>query len=292
MSVESISNDPSSVVAMPLQSGFGAEVSGVDVAQAISDEAFARILDHLHRYRVIYFRQQKITPVQLARFGARFGELEVHHLPDHLMRDLPQVRVISNEVKDGKEVGAARAGMYWHSDLSYKTRPALATLLYCVECPPVGGNTLFADMVRAYTALPGELKAELLGRTTIRDRSYRYNEFYPNRPPLTPQQIAAVPPVEHPAVRVHPVTKELALYISAGSCSHIVGMGIERGRKLLRELEEFATQSRFVYSHAWQKGDLVVWDNRTTLHCATPCDPSYRRTMQRVQAIGEQPITA
>ena len=280
------------IVARPVTENFVAEVTGVDLAQPLADAAYARVLEHFHRYRIVFFRDQRITPEQLAAFGARFGTLEVHHLPDHLMRELPQVRIISNEIKDGKALGAARAGMYWHSDLSYKPRPALATLLYGIECPPVGGNTEFADMVAAYAALPEALKARIKGRTTIRDRSYRYNEFYPNRPPLTPEQIAAVPPVEHPMVRVHPETGELALYISAGSCSHIVGMDVEEGRRLLRELEAFATRPQFVYSHRWQKGDLVVWDNRVTLHCATTCAPPYRRTMQRVQASGEQPIPA
>jgi taurine dioxygenase len=208
------------------------------------------------------------------------------------MRDLPQVRIISNAVEDGEEMGAAGAGMYWHSDLSYKPKPALATLLYALECHAEGGHTLFADMVAAYRALPEETKERIRGRTTIRDRSYRYSEFYPNRPPLTPAQIAAVPPVEHAMVRRHPATGELALYISAGSCSHIVGMDLEEGRKLLRELEEFATQPQFFYSHKWREGDLVVWDNRVTLHCATGCSPQYRRTMHRVQAVGEPPILA
>lgn len=292
MTATSAVNAAEHIVAHPVTKRFVAEIAGVDLALPLSDEAYARVLDHFHRYRIVLLRNQQITPEELAAFGARFGELEVHHLPDHLMQTLPQVRIISNEVKDGKALGAARAGMYWHSDLSYKPRPALATLLYGIECPPVGGNTKFADMVAAYEALPEALKAKIRGRTHIRDRSYRYNEFYPNRPPLTPEQIAAVPPVEHPMVRVHPVTGELALYISAGSCSHIVGMDVEEGRALLRELEEFATQPQFVYSHAWRKGDLVVWDNRVTLHCATSCQPPYRRTMQRVQAIGEVPIAA
>jgi len=285
-------SDAARIEAHPVSKGFVAEVTGVDLSQPLSDEAFARVLEHFHRYRIVFFRGQRLEPAQLAEFGARFGPLEVHHLPDHLMQSLPQVRVISNEVKDGKALGAVNAGMYLHSDLSYNPRPALATLLYGVECPPVGGETRFADMVAAYAALPEALKARIRGRTHIRDRSYRYNEFYPNRPPLTPEQIAAVPPVEHPMVRIHPTTGELALYISAGSCSHIVGMDVEEGRRLLRELEAFATQPQFVYSHRWQKGDLVVWDNRVTLHCATSCTPPYRRTMQRVQAIGEQPIPA
>ena len=285
-------NAAETIHAREIGPGFVAEITGVDLAKPLGDEAFARILEYFHRHRVIVFPQQQMGPRQLADFGARFGPLEVHHLAEHLMRDLPQVRIISNAVEDGEEMGAAGAGMYWHSDLSYRPKPALATLLYALECPPEGGHTLFADMVAAYRALPDETKARIRGRTSVRDRSYRYNEFYPNRPALTPEQIAAVPPVEHAMVRRHPGTGELALYISAGSCSHIVGMDVEEGRKLLRELEAFATQPEFVYAHAWREGDLVVWDNRATLHCATGCPPQFRRTMHRVQAVGEKPILA
>jgi len=276
----------------PVREHFVAEIRGVNASQPLSCSAFERILEHLHRYRVIFFRTQNLTCEQLAEFGARFGDLEIHHLSDHLLKHLPQVRVISNEIKEGKEVGAARAGMYWHSDLSYKPRPASATLLYCLHCPAVGGDTKFADMCAAYQALPAGMKKKLKGLRAVRDRNYRYSAFYPNRPALTPEQIAAVPPIEHPMVRVHPATRELALYVSAGSCSHVVGMNVDEGRELLSKLEEFATQAHYVYSHKWQVGDLVVWDNRSTLHCATPCDPKFRRTMYRVQAIGERPILA
>jgi taurine dioxygenase len=290
MPIAAPTNAAETVPARQIGPGFVAEITGVDLAKRLEDGAFARILGHFDRHRVLVFRGQQITPRDLADFGARFGPLEVHHLADHLLPDLPQVRIISNAVEDGEEVGAVGAGMYWHSDLSYRPKPALATLLYAVECPSEGGHTLFADMVAVYRALSDQMKARIRGRTTLRDRSYRYNEFYPNRPPLTPEQVAAVPPVEHAMVRRHPTTGEVALYISAGSCSHVIGMDMDEGRNLLRELEVFATQPQFVYSHQWQEGDLVVWDNRVTLHCATGCPPQYRRTMYRVQAVGEAPI--
>jgi taurine dioxygenase len=272
---------------------FAAVVDGVDAGAALSADAFARLLEIYHRHRVICLRRQTLSPRQLAEFARRFGELEDYHLADFMVPDVPQVRILSNEIVDGKNVGATNAGMYWHSDLSYRPNPAGATLLYGLSCPPEGGNTLFADMVAAYAALPEEMRRRITGLTTVRDRSYRYNEFYPNRPPLTDAQRAAVPPVEHPLVRVHPVTGAKALYMSAGSCSHIPGMDIDAGRKLIAELEAFATQPRFVYSHAWQAGDLVIWDNCVTLHCATPFDgKQYIRKMHRVQALGGRPISA
>ncbi len=272
---------------------FAAVVCGVDVAQPLSTEAFNRLLEIFHRYRVMCLRGQSLSPRQLADFAARFGELKDYHLADYMIPDVPQVRILSNETVGGKSVGATNAGMYWHSDLSYRPRPAGATLLYGLTCPPEGGNTLFADMVAAYAALPDDMRQRITGLTTVRDRSYRYNEIYPNRPPLTEAQKTAVPPVEHPLVRVHPVTGEKALYVSAGSCSHVPGMDVDEGRKLIAQLEAFATQPRFVYSHAWQAGDLVIWDNCATLHCATPFDVhNYIRKMHRVQALGGRPIPA
>lgn len=286
-------SDTTAFCVKPAARTFAAIVSGVDVAALQDDAAFARLLEVFHRYRVICLRAQTLTPRQLADFASCFGELEDYHLADYMIPDVPQVRIISNEIVNGKNVGATNAGMYWHSDLSYRPNPAGATLLYGLSCPQEGGNTLFADMVAAYAALPDAMKARIAGLSTVRDRSYRYSEFYPNRPPLTAAQKAAVPPVEHPLVRVHPVTGEKALYVSAGSCSHIPGMDVQAGRQLIAELEAFATQSQFVYSHAWQAGDLVIWDNSVSLHCATPFDTSkYIRKMHRVQALGGRPIPA
>ena len=286
-------NDPGVIFARQVSDTFAAEVSGVDLAAPMPTTTFERILEIFYRYRVIFFPRQAISPRQLADFASKFGELENYHLADFMLPEVPQVRIISNEIVDGRNVGATGAGMSWHSDLSYRPRPAGATLLYGLVCPSEGGNTKFADMVAAYAALPEDTKKKIAGLRTVRDRSYRYSEFYPQRPPLTKAQKDAVPPVEHPLVRVHPVTGELALYVSAGSCSHIPGMDVEEGRKLIGELEKFATQPRFVYSHPWKDGDLVVWDNCATLHCATPFDTSnYIRKMQRVQALGGQPIPA
>lgn len=286
-------SDLTGVQIRPISNSFAAEISGVNVAGRVTDKVFKRILDALYRYKVIVIRKQRLTPRQLTDFASHFGELEDYHLADFMVPDVPQVRIISNELVNGRNVGATGAGMYWHSDLSYRPKPAGATLLYGLVCPAEGGNTMFADMGAAYAALPEAMKAKLRDLKTVRDRNYRYSEFYPHRAPLTDAQRAAVPPVEHPLVRLHPVTKEKVLYVSAGSCSHIPGMDIEEGRNLIRELDAFATRPQFVYSHPWEDNDLVVWDNCATLHCATPFDTSkYIRKMLRVQALGDKPIAA
>lgn len=280
------------LIVKPSEACLGAEIAGVDLSLPLSNEVFGRILDTFYQYSVICFRDQQLTPEQLAAFSARFGELDVHHMTEHTLPHLPQVRILSNAVKDRKAVGIVRGGMHWHSDLSYKKQPALATLLYGIECPPEGADTQFACMYKAYDALAPEIKAKLKGRQAVHDRNFRYSQLYPNRPPLTTEQVAKVPPVKHPVVRIHPATKRPCLYIAKDVVSGIVGAPEKEGRKLIDELEVFATQPRFVYSHKWQPNDLIVWDNRCSLHRATPYDNKYRRTLHRTQIKGEAPVPA
>lgn len=280
------------IAAIPMTGHLGAEIRGVELSSSLDEVVFARVLDFLHRHCVIFFRDQKLTPEQLAAFSARFGELDVHHMTEHTFPHLPQVRVLSNVKKDGRMIGITKGGMHWHSDLSYKPRPALATLLYAVECPPQGADTQFASMYEAYSALPETTRSRVRGLRAVHDRNYRYSALYPSRPPLTPEQIAKVPPVEHPLVRIHPATGRPALFVARDVVSHIIGMDQAGGRALIEELEAFSTQSRFIYSHKWRAGDVLVWDNRCTLHRATPYDPAYRRTLYRTQVKGDAPLPA
>jgi taurine dioxygenase len=274
----------------PMSEKLGAEIRGVDLSAPLDAQAFAVILQTLHRYGVIFFRGQKLTPEQLAAFSRCFGEPDIHHMTEHVFPHLPQVRVLSNVKKDGVAIGITKGGMHWHSDLSYKPQPAMVTLLYAVECPPTGADTQFADMYAAFDELPEEKRRKLQSLRAVHDRNFRYSELYPDRPPLTPEQVAKVPPVEHPLVRVHPATGRPALFVAKDVVSRITGMAEDESRALIDELEAFATRPDRVYSHQWQPGDLLVWDNRCTLHRATPYDPQYRRTLYRTQIKGETPL--
>ena len=278
------------ITAIPMSDLLGAQISGVDLSQALSDAQFNRILDLFHRHCVIFFRGQKLDAAQLAAFSARFGELDVHHMTEHTLPGLPQVRVLSNVKKDGKAIGVSYGGMHWHSDLSYKERPGLATLLYAIQCPPSGADTQFVSMYAAYEALPAERRKELPRFKAVHDRNYRYAALYPNRPPLTAQQIAKVPPVVHPLVIRHPDTGRAALYVAKDVVSGIIGMEDNVARKLIAELEALATQPEFIYSHQWREGDVLVWDNRCTLHRATPFDTRYGRTLYRTQVRAAVPV--
>lgn len=277
----------------PLGRAVGAEVLGVDLAGPLSDDVFGRILDAFHEHAVLVFPGQRLGPAELSRFSARFGPLEVHHMAERPFPEHPEVRVLSNVRKDGKPIGVSRGGRHWHSDLSYLPETALATFLYCVETPPVGGDTLFAAMHAAYDAMPPPLQRALAGRRAVHDRNFRYTDLYPDRPPLTPKQIAKVPPTEHPLVVRHPATGRPGLFLAKDVVSRIVGMDDAEARALIDELEAFATQDRFVYRHTWSVGDLVVWDNRSTLHRATGYDEAtHRRIMLRTQVKGTAPLPA
>lgn len=291
-SIRGSCNEASAIYATPAGPGLGAQIHGVDLSRPLDDAAFDRILHLFHEHQVVFLRGQVLTPAALVAFSARFGPLDVHHMTEHVFPDLPQVRVLSNaKLRDGCTEGVTLGGMHWHSDLSYKPVTALATLLYGVRCPAEGADTQFASSTAAFDALPGALKARLAGRSAVHDRNYRYSQLYPSRPPLTEAQVSAVPPVEHPLVCAHPVTGRPALFVAKDVVSRVVGMDDAEGRALIDDLEARITRPAGVYSHRWQDGDLVVWDNRCTLHRAT----SYAferdvRTLHRTQVKGSVPV--
>lgn len=283
--------DATGVTVRPLTAHIGAEIDGVDLSQDISDATFRTILDAFHKHGVIVFHGQSLTPERHIAFSRRFGELEVHVLSQYNLPGHPEIFVLSNVKEGGRAVGADRGGRFWHSDLSYVERPSLGSLLYGVECPPEGGDTLFASMYAAYDALPEDRKAELTRMRGVHDFAYHYATYLTHRPPLTDEQRARVPPVEHPAVRTHPVTGRKALYVGEGLTSHFAGMDMGEGRRLVKELSDFATQPEFVYRHKWKAGDLVFWDNRCTMHQATEFDEEkYRRVMYRTTVAGDKPF--
>ncbi|MDH3699909.1 MAG: TauD/TfdA family dioxygenase [Alphaproteobacteria bacterium] len=282
--------DPAEIDVAPSDSVIGAEIRGVDLSHPIGDAVFARIHDAFLAHSVIYLRGQQLSPENLIDFSSRFGTLDIHHLVEHTLPGHPEVRVLSNVKKDGKPFGVAKSGRHWHSDLSYKEAPASATVLYGVETPPAGADTLFADMYAAYAALPDPLRRQIAGRRAMHDRNFRYSQMYPDRPPLSPEQLAAVPPTPHPAVRTHPETGRPSLFLARDVVSGLEGMDDEAARRLVAAIEEFATEARFVYAHKWQQGDVVIWDNRCTLHRATPFPDTERRVMYRTQIKGDRPV--
>jgi len=268
----------------------GAEIEGVDLSRPISDAEFQAVNAALVEHGVLVFRDQDLPPAMHVDFSSRFGPLVGHIVKRFSVEDFPEVTYISNVKNDkGEMIGADRAGMIWHSDMSYMARPMLGSMLYGVECPPEGADTEFASMFAAYDALPESLRAQLAGLRGVHDYPWHYATYLSHRKPLTEEEKAQAPPVSHPIVRTHPVSGRKALYLSEGLTRAIEGMDEAEGRRLICLLTDFSTQPAFVYRHRWQPRDLVFWDNRSTMHRATEFDNQYRRLMRRTTVQGDAP---
>ena len=270
----------------------GALVSDVDLCQEFSDADIAALRDAFNTHGLLLFREQDISPEDQVAFSKRFGVLEHHVLKDALLEGLPEIYILSNLKKKGKRVGRAGAGHYWHSDLSYMEHPSLGSLLRSIEVPQVGGDTMFANLELAYDALSGPMKSFLEGLDVEHSFAKVQSAVVSlglNKP-LTPEQLAATPPVIHPLVRAHPETGRKSLFLSPGFTTGIVGMTNEESSALLDFLADHASQHRFVYRHAWKPNDVVFWDNRTLMHYAI-ADYDYendRRHMHRTTIRGDQ----
>lgn len=277
-----------SVLAMTVD--LGAEIRGVDLSAPLSDACLQRIGAALHRYCVIFFRDQRLDPRLLLRFAAYFGEPEPVADGSTSIPGLPQVAVISDLRDDARPGGAARYGPHWRTDGSCRPQPVALTLLHAVQCPPKGGGIQFVNQYAVYNALPRTQRLLLEKLRGLHPMDFRYAELHPG---IAPPAVAPdAKPAEHPLVRVHPHTGAKAVFAGKDIVAQILGLAPHESRRLLDELEAFATQPRFIYSHAWRQGDLVVWDNRCTLHRPTAFDRKADRILHRVQVKGEVPLSA
>ncbi|BCQ56407.1 taurine dioxygenase [Burkholderia gladioli pv. gladioli] len=277
---------------LPFDGALGAEIVGLDLSRPIGEDDFARIhrahLDH----HVVVFRDQRITPEEHVAFSARFGPLQRHVLAQFALPGHPEVLIVSNILENGQPIGLGDAGHFWHSDLSYKEKPSLGSLLHAQELPAEGGDTLFANMHLAWDALPEALKREVEGRRAEHTYLARYAELQarsPWRPNLTPEQIAQVKAVDHPIVRTHPETGRRALFVSEHFTTRIVGLPEDESRALLDELFAHSVRDEFVYRHQWREHDLVFWDNRSLMHLAAGTPDHLRRKLYRTTIEGDAP---
>ncbi len=271
-----------------LKPGFGAEIHGVDLATA-NDAGRASVVAEFHRSGAIVLRDQSLTPEAFTAFGRAFGPLEGHTLQDFTLPGFPHIYVLSNRIENGRPVGAHNDGIGWHTDYGYKAEPVMCTMLYAVTVPPEGSDTLLADQCAAYDALSAEIRARIGGLRMIHSYEYLMTSREHNRKELPPEIKAANPDVIHPLIRTHPADGRKALWISGGTRG-FVGMDQEESFRLIDELTEFVTQDRFVYRHKWRVGDVLVWDNRCTLHTGTLFDDAkYIREMHRMWVKGDRP---
>jgi taurine dioxygenase len=286
----------------------GAEITGVDLAQPLDAVTFAQIAQAFFTHEVVCFRQQQLTPQQQVDFTRRFGVLEPHVRQESRLAGYPDILIVSNVLNaQGQAIGTQDAGRFWHSDLSYKCEPSLLSALYAVEVPvqdgQVRGATHFASTTAAYAALPEALRQQVQGLTNV--HSYRYSRAK-NRaaqhaeqvqggrvvqePVLTAAQLQSVPDVETPMVRTHPVTQRKGLFVNEAHTSHIPGLRAEESAQLLARLYQHITSPAFLYTHMWQPGDLLLWDNVAVQHKATfDYALPLRRLMYRTTVRGTVP---
>ena len=278
---------------VPFDAPVGAEIIGLDISRPLCESDFARIhrahLDH----HVLVFRDQRVSPDDHVEFSRRFGELEIHVLHQFQLPRHPEILIVSNILENGQPIGLGDAGVYWHSDISYKPKPSLGSLLHAQELPAEGGDTLFADQHLAWEALSPELQQRILPLKAEHSYLAKYEELRaknPWRPKLSQAQIDQVAPAVHPVVRTHPETGRKALFVSEHFTTRIVDQPKEEGDALLAELFAHSVRPEFIYRHQWRPHDLVFWDNRSLMHLAAGTPDHLRRRLNRTTVVGDAPF--
>jgi alpha-ketoglutarate-dependent 2,4-dichlorophenoxyacetate dioxygenase len=267
---------------------FVGEVSGVDLSKPVDDETLDAIVKASDEHGILVFRDQQLDDAQQMAFSERLGSLAQTALvlrKDHKARLNPHLTDISNldenhEIlaSDDRRYFYALANRFWHTDNAFREIAAKYSLLYAHEVPPEGGETEFADMRAAYDALPEKMKTFLDGKIAIHSLIYSRNII--GFTDYSKEELEGTPSVRHVMVRTHPGSLRKALYLAVYA-HEIEGMPTPEARMLIHDLIEHATQRQFVYSHKWRVGDLVMWDNRCTMHRARPYDHAYRRDLRR-----------
>jgi len=271
------------VAVTPLSSALGAQIHGIDAA-AIDDAGFERVRAAWLEHLVLLFRNQRLDDRALVDFTSRFGELEEAPLfgGRRYVEEHPEVMIISNVAVDGREIGSlGNAEAFWHTDLNFVEEPPAASCLFAHEVPPTGGDTGFANMYSAFEALPQDVAARIAGRRIRHDARFNSAGYL---------REVRVPDTLHPIVRRHPETLRNALYLGRRAHARIEDMAVDESDALLDTLWAHATSDAFTWHHQWRAGDLLIWDNRCTLHRRDSFDASQRRVMHRTQTRGSRPV--
>jgi taurine dioxygenase len=281
----------------PTSGVLGASVTDIDLSRPMDAADFATILRALGRYGVLCFPNQLLEPAALRDFALRFGSIQTSLSGKFQDPQIPEVGILSNIVEDGKPIGLADAGQDWHTDMSYRDTMGFVNVLNAHRVPrrdgKVLGSTVFANMHAAYDALDPALKARLENATATHD----FNKFWDmmvkrgtaNRKPLTPEERAKRPPSVHPVFLTHPITGRKVLYCNPGYAVRINELDEAESDRVLEALFEHQLQDRFLHTHQWTEGDLLIWDNIGTLHNAIPdYGPNEHRLMKRCQVMADK----
>ena len=276
-----------------LADALGAEISGVDISKPISKEDLSEILAAWKEHLVLRFRGQELTDPQLLEISRNFGEIDPpgpNSYGKPFIADFPDINVISN-IKVGEQpVGGLGDGeAVWHADMTYIDTPPKASFLHALEIPPTGGDTAWGNMYLAYQALPAHLKQEIKGRKAIHDATYNSAGMIRNgmKDVTDPRE---APGAHQPLVSKHPESGLPCLFLGRRRNSYILGMDLDASNQLLDELWAHIDNPEFTFTQVWQLHDLILWDNRCTLHRRDSFDPQSRRLMHRTQIKGSPVI--
>jgi len=273
---------------VPTGAGLGAEITVIDLRR-VSEQDFAAISRAFVRHSVLLFRGQRLGDDDLIGFSRRFGALDWAPIQENGRRFVdgkPEIYVVSNVVENGVAIGSLGAGeAVWHTDMSYLEDPPMASMLYAVEVPPTGGNTGFCSMYSGYEALSETMQRRLAGLRIKHDGTYNSGGYLRAGVAATDDPRTS-PGAVHPLVCTHPDSGRKCLYLGRRRNAYVIGLELAESEALLDELWAAATRDDFTWYNTWQVGDLVLWDNRCTMHRRDPFDPSQRRIMHRTQIKG------
>jgi taurine dioxygenase len=285
-----------SIEVLPTGAALGADVRGLDLSGEIDDRVFRDVYKAWNDHLVLRFRDQRLDDDALVAFSRRFGQLDMAPTPaagERMVTTLPEIAVISNVLVGGKAVGSlGNSELVWHQDMSYNELPPKASLLYGIETPSAGGETFFYNLYNAYATLPEPLKLRIQGLSCKHDATRNssgqlrkgFEERYSN---------AERPGAIHPLVVRHPETGRSSLYLGRRPNAWIVGLSDADSDALLDELWAHVQRGPHAWAQEWRQGDLVIWDNRCTLHRRNQLDPSLRRLMHRTQVRDKaRPVAA
>ncbi|CCD88989.1 putative TauD/TfdA family dioxygenase [Bradyrhizobium sp. ORS 285] len=281
---------PSALEIIPTGAQLGAEIRNVDLRH-LDDKAFSTLLGAFHDHSVLLVRGQSLSDQDLIAFSRRFGELDFAPIQENgrrFVEGLPEIYIVSNVKVNGEAIGSLGAGeAVWHTDMSYLDTPPIASALYALEIPPVGGNTSFCSMYAVYDALPADLKRRIADLKIKHDGTYNSGGFV--RQGVTPTDDPRTSPgAVHPLVCTHPESGRQMLYLGRRRNAYLVGLELADSEALLDELWTYVARPEFAWEHVWKVGDLVIWDNRSTMHRRDPFDDHARRIMHRTQIKGTQ----
>jgi len=275
---------------IPTGAALGAQVRGVDL-RTLDAAAFARLMQAWHDHSVVLVRDQQLSDQDLIAFSRRLGDLDwapIQETGRRFVEGLPEIYIVSNVKVNGEPIGSLGDGeAVWHTDMSYLDVPPKASMLYALEVPPTGGNTSFCTMYGIYEALPAGLKARIAGLKIKHDGTYNSGGYVRQGVTATDDPLTS-PGAVHPLVCTHPKTGRRMLYLGRRRNAYLLGLALADSEALLDELWSFVNRPEFAWEHVWRVGDLVLWDNRCTMHRRDAFDPNSRRIMHRTQVKGEQ----